>query len=168
LNDDGRFSNVLVVDDDFDILKTYREILRMINCHVTTTQNGEECMKIYRSELQWAQSKKDSSNGVSPFNVVILDYMMPGMNGLEVAKEILALVPHQRIIFVSGYVEGTIEDSIKQLEGNVKVIKKPFKIKMLVDLIKDNEIYWKGKWRLQLFNLVSTDTSFAFGGCNLV
>jgi len=95
LNDDSRFSNVLVVDDDFDILKTYRDILRMINCHVTTTQNSKECMEVYRSELQWAQSKNDSSNGVSPFNVVILDYMMPGMNGLEVAKEILALVPHQ-------------------------------------------------------------------------
>ena len=141
MNDDSRFSNILVAEDDFDISKTYSEILRMTNCHVTTTQNGEECMEIYRSEMQWAQPKKDSSNGASPFNVVILDYKMPGMNGLEVAKEILALVPHQRIIFASGYVEGTIEDSIKQLEGNVKVLKKPFKIKMLVDLIKDKESY---------------------------
>ena len=141
MNDDGRFLNILVVDDDFDILKTYREILRMTNCHVTTTQNGEECMEIYRSEMQWAQSKNDSSNGASPFNAVILDYKMPGMSGLEVAKEILALVPHQRIIFASGYVEGAIEDSINQLVGNVKVLKKPFKIKMLVDLIKDKESY---------------------------
>jgi DNA-binding NarL/FixJ family response regulator len=32
---------------------------------------------------------------------VILDYKMPKINGMEVAKEILAINPHQRIIFSS-------------------------------------------------------------------
>jgi len=141
LTRNDRFSNVLVAEDNYDILETYEDILRMNNCHVTTTQDGEECIEIYRRELHWVQSKRDLSNMASPFDVVILDYKMPGKSGLEAAKEILALNSHQRIIFASAYIEGTVADSIKQLGKIVEVIKKPFKIKMLVDLIKDKESY---------------------------
>jgi len=111
----------------------------MNNCHVTTTQDGDECLEIYRQELQWAKSKSDGSN--NPFDVVVLDYKMPRKNGLEAAKEILALNPHQRIIFASAYAEGTIADSIRQLGKVVEVIQKPFKIKMLVELIKNKKIH---------------------------
>ena len=40
----------------------------------------------------------------SPFDVVVLDYKMPGKDGMEVAKEILTINPDQRIIFASAYV----------------------------------------------------------------
>ena len=45
---------------------------------------------------------------------------------MEVAKEILAVNPHQRIIFASAYVKETLEDSIKQLNQPVELLQKPF------------------------------------------
>ena len=133
-------SKILVAEDEYDILASYKEALELANHLVTTAQDGEECFKIYLKEFKKANAKKDPTQA-SPFDVVVLDYNMPKKNGLEAAKEILALDPHQRIIFASGYIEGTIADSIKKLGKIVEVIKKPFALSSLIDLIEDKELY---------------------------
>jgi len=133
-------SKILVAEDEYDILASYKEALELANHLVTTAQDGEECFKIYLKEFKKANAKKDPMQA-SPFDVVVLDYNMPKKNGLEAAKEILALDPHQRIIFASGYIEGTIADSIKKLGKIVEVIKKPFALSSLIDLIEDKELY---------------------------
>lgn len=132
-------SKILVAEDEYDILASYKEALEMANHRVYTTQDGEECLKIYLKEFK--KTKKDDPTQTSPFDVVVLDHNMPKKNGHEVAKKILALAPHQRIIFASGYVEGTVADSIKKLGKIVEVIKKPFTLSLLIDLIEDKEIY---------------------------
>jgi DNA-binding NtrC family response regulator len=75
------------------------------------------------------------------FDAVILDYKMPKKNGMEVAKEILNLNPHERIIFASAYVKETLVDSVKQLKKVVELMQKPFDMQALVDTIEDKEIY---------------------------
>ena len=131
-----------MAEDNYDILRLYKDILGRNNHHVVTAQDGEECLEIYREELRLMQSKKDGEpNGALPFDVVILDYKMPRKNGLEVAEEILAMSPHQRIVFASAYVKGTLADSIKKLGKVVEIIQKPFELPMLVDLIEDEKIY---------------------------
>jgi CheY-like chemotaxis protein len=72
---------------------------------------------------------------------VVLDYKQPGVDGMEVAKEILSVNRHQRIIFASAYVRETLEDSIKQLNQIVELMQKPFGEQALIDTIEDNEIY---------------------------
>jgi DNA-binding NtrC family response regulator len=75
----------------------------------------------------------------SPFDAVVLDYRMPGKDGLHVAKEILDLNPEQRIIFASAYVKETLEDSVKELKTVVELMQKPFDADILVDTIEDKE-----------------------------
>jgi DNA-binding NtrC family response regulator len=77
----------------------------------------------------------------SPYDVVILDYKMPGINGMDVAKEILAVNPNQRIIFASAYVKETLEESVKQLKQIVELMQKPFSLSQLVDTVEDKEAY---------------------------
>ena len=60
---------------------------------------------------------------------------------MEVAKEILAENPHQRIIFASAYVRESLEDMVKQLKQVVELLQKPFEPSALVDTIEDKEIY---------------------------
>jgi hypothetical protein len=60
---------------------------------------------------------------------------------MEVAKEILAVNPRQRIIFASAYVKETLEDSVKQLKQVVELMQKPFGPNALIDTIEDKEIY---------------------------
>jgi CheY-like chemotaxis protein len=75
----------------------------------------------------------------SPFDAVVLDYRIPGKDGLHVAKEILELNPEQRIIFASAYVKETLEDSVKKLGTVVELMQKPFDADVLVDTIEDKE-----------------------------
>jgi response regulator RpfG family c-di-GMP phosphodiesterase len=73
--------------------------------------------------------------------VVLLDYKMPHINGMEVAKEILTVNPHQRIVFASAYVKDTLVESIKQLNQVVELLQKPFELEILIDQLEDKEIY---------------------------
>jgi DNA-binding NtrC family response regulator len=63
------------------------------------------------------------------------------MNGMDVAKEILAVNPHQRIIFASAYVKETLQESVKQLKQIVEIMQKPFSLSQLVDTVEDKGVY---------------------------
>ncbi len=137
----GKFTRILIADDESDILASYKEALERANHKVTTTQNGMECLEIYYQEYKKAQSETGDLGIISPFDVVVLDYKMPKKNGLDAAKEILSLNPSQRIIFASGYVNDTIVDSIKVLGKIIEVLKKPFLLSDFVDQIEDKKIF---------------------------
>jgi CheY-like chemotaxis protein len=133
---------VLVADDDLEIARAYRFALEKNNHEVIITTDGEECIRVYRHNIE--QANRVTSNGPSSylsFDAVILDYKMPKKDGIEVAKEILEMNSNQRIIFASAYVEETLEDAVKQLKRVVELMQKPFDASSLVDTIEDMEIY---------------------------
>lgn len=72
---------------------------------------------------------------------------MPQINGLNVAKEILAVNPHQRILFVSAYINSIVEESFatQQLlkQETIEVLQKPVSPEVLIDTIEDRAIYSK-------------------------
>jgi CheY-like chemotaxis protein len=82
-----------------------------------------------------------TSSSSSPFDAVVLDYRMPKKDGLEVAKEILALNPSQRIIFASAYVKETVRESVRELRQVVELMQKPFLPEALVDVVEDTDAY---------------------------
>ncbi len=127
---------ILIAEDEPDILMPYKIALEHRNHEVVVTDNGEDCLKAYHGALK----RTYKSNG-SPFDAVVLDYRMPKKDGMEVAREILALNPRQRIIFASAYVKDTLVDSVKQLKQIVELMQKPFELDALIDTIEDKEIY---------------------------
>ena len=131
---------VLVTEDEPDLLIQYRTILEDNNHTVVTAEDGEKGVSIYAQELD-KLSPEDIQEEQNPFDVVILDYQMPKKNGLDVAKEILAMCPKQRIIFASAYVQETLVDSITTLKQIVELLQKPFALQALIDTIEDKEIY---------------------------
>jgi len=165
---DQHSMQILIAEDDLDIATLYKKALERRSHNVTITSNGEECLKKYLDTLhhmtfgvslptlsmpRMPATRMDpalsstgstafrSVNKSAPYDVVILDYSMPSINGMEVAKEILAINSHQRIIFASAYVKETLEHSIKQLRQVVELIQKPFELSKLVDTIEDKEVY---------------------------
>ncbi|MGH9922520.1 MAG: response regulator [Nitrososphaerales archaeon] len=127
---------ILIAEDEPDIAMPYRIVLEKRNHQVMITDNGEACLEAYNDALR----RGPKENGM-PFDAVVLDYRMPKKDGMEVAKEILAVNPHQRIIFASAYVKDTLVDSVKQLKQVVELMQKPFELDALVDTVEDKEIY---------------------------
>ncbi|MBO4915561.1 MAG: response regulator, partial [Oscillospiraceae bacterium] len=71
-------ADVLVVDDDPMNLSVIKGLLRATRLYVTTAESGEECLE----KLKYGK-----------FNVVLLDQLMPGMDGIETAARIRAAYP---------------------------------------------------------------------------
>jgi CheY-like chemotaxis protein len=144
--------NILIAEDESDIAVLYKTVLEKRNHKTTITTNGEDCLKEYHEVCQRYRLERERQfrpqcghshlSSDLPFDVVILDCKMPHINGIEVAKEILAVNPHQRIIFASAYIKDTVIDSIKDFSQVVtESVQKPFEIKRLIDLVEDKMIY---------------------------
>ena len=112
---------IFIVDDDIEIISVYREILRLTNHEIIAeAPNGEEAVEIFKAMKKLP-------------DIIIMDYRMPGINGLEAMKYIRDINPLQGIIFV------TADQGIgmKAIElGANSFILKPFRIDALFNSIE--------------------------------
>lgn len=129
---------ILVAEDSQDLSETYKIALENRGHDVTTARDGIECLQTYSDSL------KNSNNDTrSFFDVVILDQQMPGMDGMDVAREIQRVNSKQRIIFITGYGTEVIK-KLHSLKEEVEVMNKPFTLKALVIQIEGWSLYM---WR---------------------
>jgi CheY-like chemotaxis protein len=146
-----RSLRVLIAEDEETIAQSHELILRSRSHQVTMTKDGKSCVEQYVAELEAIEQDFAAGDALhktliahkqrTPFDVVILDYRMPIMDGVEAAKKILALVPEQRIIFASAYLRGTLLDSIRQLNRVTELLTKPFALDELVEVVEDQHLY---------------------------
>jgi CheY-like chemotaxis protein len=132
---------VLVAEDNPDTRFYYDVLFEKYRHVLISAKDGLECLQIYHDELENIRLQTDAMQKIQPFDAVVLDYKMPGRNGLEVAKEILAVNPHQRIIFASAYVRDTLREAVRQLKQLVELVQKPFNERQFIDILEDAEVY---------------------------
>ena len=130
---------ILLAEDHEDTAMVYKAALGDKGHVVVYTTNGEDCLKVYHNEFQIATLHSNSKEHIQPFDVVILDYNMPRMNGLGVAKRFWQSI--HRIIFASAYLQDILLDSINQLNQIVEILNKPFSEQELIDTVEDKSIY---------------------------
>jgi len=101
---------ILVVDDEKNIRLTMLQSLEPLDIPVQTAVNGEEALQKLRE---------------APFSLVFLDLKMPGMDGMEVLRQIKGDWPKIRVIIITAH--GTIESAVEAMKlGAVDFIQKPF------------------------------------------
>ena len=120
---------------------------------VVSTDNGEDCLTIYRQEFGNFASRIGSTASNNrqqqqqAFDTVILDYKMPKINGIEVAKEIIKINPKQRIIISSAHSREFLFHSKKEIEKPVEFVQKPFDLQTFIDTL-ENQLFYPGLQRL--------------------
>lgn len=124
---------ILVAEDEPAIARTYKLVLEDKGHNVSVTPDGESCIESYKSALSLAR------RGEAPYGLVILDYMMPKKDGLQVAKEMLSLCPTQRIIIASAFSSDNIAESLQTVKDTVEVLQKPFGLEELVRIVESRK-----------------------------
>jgi two-component system, chemotaxis family, chemotaxis protein CheY len=136
---------ILIAEDEEKIAESYRLVLKNNGHDVTITKDGKSCLERYME--QWKKTplpKKVATKEqeiITPFDVVILDYRMPIMDGMEAARRILSAVPDQRIVFASAYLKETLLDSLRHLNRIIELLSKPFSLDELVNVVEDEHLY---------------------------
>ena len=110
---DPRDASVLVIDDDPDVRGFIVTSLEEQGYRVREASDGRKGLKAI------AQEKPD---------LVIVDFIMPGLSGAEVANRILAELPEQSILFVSGYSE---TEAVRRVAPHAPLLTKPFRAEAL-------------------------------------
>jgi len=122
---------VLIAEDEEDIARQYQMALNALGHDVYLTKNGEECIKNYTHALTF-----NNENRPTPYDIVVIDYLMPVKDGLTLAKEILKKCPEQRIIFVTGHGPKLLSE-LNDFDGQVEVLIKPISLTAIIARIEN-------------------------------
>jgi PAS domain S-box-containing protein len=105
--------SVLVIDDDPDVRAFIATSLDEIGYRVREASDGREGLAAIERERP---------------DLVVIDFIMPGMSGADVARKILDKHPDQPILFVSGYSE---TEAVKRTAPDTPLLAKPFRAEAL-------------------------------------
>ncbi len=113
---------ILVVDDEDLIRSLVETILQRSGYDVLTASDGDEALDVYRANRE-------------RIALVLLDYSMPKMNGLEVLREMLKIDPRVCVVFSSGFTRDS-DSSHLLTSGARDLVPKPYHPDALLRVIR--------------------------------
>ena len=113
--------NVLIVDDEAAIRESLAGVLQDEGYKAASAASGEACMELLRK---------------TPFDVVLLDIWLPGMDGLDTLEKVRELENGPEVIIISGH--GTIETAVRATKlGAFDFLEKPLSVEKTLILVKN-------------------------------
>ncbi|MGH2521214.1 MAG: response regulator [Anaerolineales bacterium] len=101
--------SVLIIDDDVHLRQTFARILKQSGCEVTTAADGPEALQRLMGAV---------------YDLVYLDIHLPGMNGLQVLKEIHRLHSQLSVVLFTGH--ATLQSALDAMRlGAIDYLIKP-------------------------------------------
>lgn len=119
---------ILIVDDDEDILANLSDILSDVGYRTDTANCGEVAI----GKVASVCTDEDARN----YDLCLLDFKMPGIDGVELYQKISTLHPNLRAIMITAYAG---DDGVQRATeaGTWKVLRKPVDIKQLLVMIEE-------------------------------
>jgi CheY-like chemotaxis protein len=121
MENEGREICVLAVDDDERSRSLLALVLSDERCRVLTASNGVEAEALLKAE---------------PVDLLITDYEMPQMNGLELIRRAKTSFPHVEVVLITGHQDPAVAAAART-SGVRRVFLKPFPIEEVLALVRE-------------------------------
>jgi two-component system cell cycle sensor histidine kinase/response regulator CckA len=114
---------ILLVDDEPEVLALTASILRAEGYTIVATGDPREALRIARSRPE-------------PLDLLLTDVVMPGMNGRELAGRLRVFRSGIKVLFMSAYSAGTVENFGIRLAPGEPFVVKPFAVADLANKVR--------------------------------
>ena len=110
-------ATILYAEDDDDMRRFFEKALEKAGHHVIACGDGERALRA----LKFADGA---------FDLLLTDIMMPGLDGIELAKQAEHLSPGIKVMFITGFAAVAMSDA---QAAEQTVLQKPVHLRQLVD-----------------------------------
>ena len=108
----GKGETILLADDEADVREVIDEVLTSLGYSILLAVDGKEAVELFKANI-------------SDISLVIMDFEMPRMGGVEAAKQMRQLDSEMPVIFATGHDKEQSATSGEEVEGSI-IISKPF------------------------------------------
>ena len=112
---------ILVVDDDRDFAESMGDIIELEGHQPILAYNGIEALEIFKQ---------------NNIDLILIDFIMPGLNGIETLLEIRKLNSAVPVVMITAYANKEFINDAKQ-QGAIDILDKPFNINKLTKIISN-------------------------------
>ena len=112
-------SKVLVIDDNLMYRDVVKDLLHELNFDAVVAKDGAEALDVIRRQH---------------IDIIITDFKMPGMNGLELTRKVKEIAPSARIIIYSGITPDAAQESEMRYEADA-FLKKPVNLEKVSEVL---------------------------------
>ncbi len=109
--------SILLAEDDSTMRSFLGRSLEKAGYDVVSVENGSDALPLLAS---------------GHFNLLLTDIVMPGMDGIELARRATKMYPDLKVMFITGFAAFALDKKNGSLP-HAKVLQKPFHLKDLVD-----------------------------------
>ncbi len=114
---------MLIVEDEPSVRRTVEQILRHHGYRVLTAEDGQACLTLCVSTTD-------------PIDLVLTDFAMPRMGGIELATQLRVLRPQTQVLFMSGFADTQFDAVTIERLGGIELIAKPFRATELLERLR--------------------------------
>lgn len=115
---------ILVVEDDDAVRDLACGMLRRLGYHLLAAAGGESCLKLVAAHT-------------GPIDLLLTDVVLPGINGVEVARQVRARRNGLKVIYMSGYAADVMAPHGAALEESMDFIHKPLSLESLSGKVRE-------------------------------
>ncbi|MBL8767852.1 MAG: PAS domain S-box protein [Planctomycetes bacterium] len=118
----GNGERVLLVDDEVDLARLGGRRLRLLGYEPTCVEDPVDAVRRFEADPQ-------------AFDLLVTDYLMPKVSGIELCRRVLALRPDLPILMTSGCIDQLSADDLRRI-GNIRLLGKPVAQSVLAETLR--------------------------------
>ena len=111
---------ILLVDDEKELLRVNSRLLTTLGYQVLSAESGQEALDLLHNH---------------DVDLVVLDMLMPGMDGVETLRRIRQIRPDQKVVILSAFAEPEKVEEVKKL-GVLDYLKKPLSLQTMTATLR--------------------------------